>query len=225
MLYKPAMEADDITKEVDTMTSDISDEPSKNTDIDTSNTDDIFGTKKKSGITKQNKKKEEVPDTANEPNEEAEVDNSNPDENSDEDVNNIDGDNEIDDSEVDELDNDFELSDSEKMKKLKKRLILLYNVFDSAINTLDTTSNDVNDSELTTAYSKSKEYLSYAKNHIYEIITENLKKDTYPILLKKYIGLCRFYDICVSMIDKSMQKYEESINGKVFTHKKRKSTK
>lgn len=225
MLYKPAMEADDITKEVDTMTSDISDEPSKNTDIDTSNTDDIFGTKKKSGITKQNKKKEEVPDTTDEPNEEAEVDNSNPDENSDEDVNNIDGDNEIDDSEVDELDNDFELSDSEKMKKLKKRLILLYNVFDSAINTLDTTSNDVNDSELTTAYSKSKEYLSYAKNHIYEIITENLKKDTYPILLKKYIGLCRFYDICVSMIDKSMQKYEESINGKVFTHKKRKSTK
>lgn len=230
MLYRPAMEADDITKEVDTMTSKVSGESDKNADIDTSNTDDIFGTKKKSGVTKQKKgKEEETPDTAEEEpseNEDPTTDEDTPDKENTDDVNNIDGDNELDDAEAEENpDEDDGISDEEKMAKIKKKLMLLYNVFNSAINTIDTASNDVNDSELTKAYSRSKEYLTYGKNHIFEIITERLKKDEYPIILKKYIGLCRFYDICVSMIDKSMQKYEDSLNKKIFTRKKRKSEK
>ncbi len=226
LLYKPAMEAEDITKEINQLNKTVSDDGPKNDTIDTSNTDDIFDTKKKSGISKPtdnnspNKPKEDEPEqpTDTDTMEEPESDN----------ITNIDGDNEVDDSEVDSMGDDEEggdLPEPEKKMKLKNKLVLLHNLFLSSINTLNTAAGDINDVELTIAFAKSKEYMSFAKNRIYEIITIDLKKDSYPILLKKYIGLCRFHDVCASFIDKSMDKYEESINKTVFTRKKKKSTK
>jgi len=227
MLYKPAMEAEDLTKEVDGMTKEVAGD-----DINVSNTDDIFGTKKKSGISKTKKSnpepdpEQEKPEaTNNEKNDSPTSDEGG--ENSDEKLDNIDGDNEMadEDVEADSEDPTAQLSEYEKKMALKKKMVQLYNVFIANITSLNGAAGDVNDNELSTMYAKSKDYMTHAKNRLFDIITIELKTDEYPVLMKKYIGLCRFHDVCIDMMDESMRQYEELSNKKIFTHKKRRSVK
>lgn len=204
--YGIATEADDITKDVESEASGISDEDSDGDNVDNSgdismNTDNLLG---------DDDSQQDSNDEDNDENEEENTDNEdelgddigddNPDDPTSDDPNDIEN--------QSEEEND-PFSESRK-NKLKKQYLYLFNVVDNSISLISTYVPNVTNDNTIQTLSSVKENLEQCKEAIHTIITTEFKDMEYHELLKKYVGLNRIYELCTKILETYFKKYGES---------------
>lgn len=218
-----AMEADDITKAVKNSTNIAfkgkgeSAKANDTTDIDT-NTDDILGIATK----KDDTDLEEDDDTTNED----ENDTSDED-TSDDDSSNTDVDSDKDSGEDDDLDNNSddntlsedsdenadETSPDEQKKKmlLHENMLYLYDILKSDIEVLSDYAPNTQDNDVIKTLQNVKSNLEDTLGILSNILKNEFDDVSYPLLLRKYIGIKTVYDITIKMLDGSFTKLTEQL--------------
>jgi len=210
--FQLALEADDITEEARQMrrntAANVDDEGDENLDnrgnID-DNTDDILGT---------NETPEETEDdpTADETEETAEEDpNADP------------ADDEFADEDIDESGEDEtpeETADDIKKRKLKKNMILFYNIISSNINIISSTDIISEDEAVNKVYINVQHLLMECKRILFEYITNDFNNDSYAQALRKYVNINKIYDICIKMLENNTKNVELLQSAKLKKSKK-----
>ena len=223
MNFLIALEAEDITKDVDKEMKKAIGKPSvssaikEDEDDDIGKTDDLLGTKSSSKNKKDDNTKppkdapSKVTDTDTEPTDDlGDIDNVD-----DMDEDNIDaGDDNTDDLDTDPLaspdenqdqnpdeNNDDKSEELNNKIRLRENMILFYNILSSNIKLLSEYVPDNNIEENTNALSTVSNNLVECKTILFNIITEELENKTYVELLRKYIALNRVYDLNIRILD------------------------
>ena len=188
----PALEAEDITDEVEAGTNNINgkknadggDEAlagaSDNSDgeIDT-NTDDILGTSDNNDDSDTSEDGEYTSDENNEDSENTDDSMSD-----DESIKNS----------MEENDNSFE---SVRKKKMHKQLLAFYETLNDDIKIVNEYVPRASDDNTIKALTCINNNLVQCKDYTYRILTEEFKTTDYPVLLKKYVAMNRVYDLCI----------------------------
>lgn len=203
-----AMEADDITDQIDKDVKNItgkndfnrdqssSEDKSNDGEIDT-NTDDILGTNTNDNDDDKNTDSQDG-DT-----------NNDTDTQDDEDTSNNNYENDITDEELDETmqeeENPFETS---RKKKIHKQFLTFYNTICSNIKIISEFMPEVVNEESLKILNNVKNRLTQCKEYTYIILTEEYNLLEYPALLKKYVALNRVYDICIKILETYYEKYD-----------------
>ena len=202
----PAMEADDITKDVIDQANNIAGDDNgvempdnKGKDIDT-NTDDILGTKttnedNNTDTNTDNKNNDEVDDVVNQAKDVGNGDENTDDEYNDDDIENEDG---MDDNTGEQNQED------QQEKKLKamlhKNFNYLYEIIDSNISILSDYSPNIMDENVIKTLAIAKERLEECKQVISNVLKEDYDTASYARLMKQYVGINRVYDLVIEMI-------------------------
>ena len=215
--FLPAMEADDITSDVEKETNKALGKSSggNNDDSDNMKTDDIFGTSKSSDSTGDDNSSNNN-DVSNDDN--LEDDNtdddtsSGSDDSTDDDTGDTDNTDDGADDSGDGSDEDTaedEPNEVANKKKLMENMITLYNVISNNISLLTdyASSNPLTDESTKTLYNISSN-LNDCKTILYKEIVEGFDKKDYVLLLKSYIGVARVYDLCTEMLNKHFDNLE-----------------
>ena len=212
-----ALEAEDITNDVDKEMKKAIGKPSvksamnKDDVDDIGETDDILGTKdnKKVNKTKTPSKKEANLDDDEDMNKDKDVA---PDEDTTDDLG-INNEDNMDDSSEDDITDDVEQdninpeeeikNDDELNKKiaLRENMILFYNIISSNIKLLSEYTPDKGVNNNTDNLSTISKNMVECKMILFNIITEELESKTYVELLRKYIALNRVYELNIRMLD------------------------
>lgn len=202
--FLPALEADDITNEVeDNAAKALGKSPTSN-NSDNMKTDNIFG------------------DDGEDDND---IDAANPE--SDDDSENLEDNNDVngddDNLEDDDLDNDTDSENDdlpddsptesadeiEKRKTLINNMIALYNILSGSIDLLEsyTSSTELSSDESTTLFNILAN-LTESKNILYKEITNGFTNKTYVELVKTYVGINNVYDLCTEILNKHFDNLE-----------------
>ena len=227
-----AMEADDITKQVnkimggnnapaETQTEDQRDE-------DLTKTDNIFNDINKDD---PNNDPVDAPQNDNNDTRDPNTDDSvndqgdNPDDNSDD--QNIDQDSMADDLSADPNEGDSGMSPEDTSvfsdkNTLKENMIYFFNIIRYTISSLEAGLGTTEDQETIRVVNSVIHNLYNCKDILYKIITEEMEKSPYETLVTKYVTLKRIYDISCDMLE---EHFSNNPNNKVkykrFKGKKR----
>lgn len=102
---------------------------------------------------------------------------------------------------------------------LRDNMICFYNILGSNIDSLSNVNSDINDPVSIQVLNKVIDNLTMTQAKLYDVITKDLEKETYPKLALEYISLKRIYDLTIEMLEKHFT----NISPK--NHKKRSSKK
>ena len=193
---EPALEAEDITNEVQnntdkTMGKDVDDGGDEATaggtdnsdgEIDT-NTDDILGTSEDEQTDDDTGDEDEgaTNDTA-----EDDMSDENSEDGSAEDTSTEES--------LEENDTSFEAI---RKRKMHKQFISFFETVNDDIKVINEYVPLESDENTITALTNINNNLTQCKEYAYRILTEEFKNMEYPILLKKYVALNRVYDLCI----------------------------
>jgi len=185
--FQIAMEAEDITKEVEDEKNKLGNKKSKDSIKDASKERDITKT---TNIFKEEDDKNDLNITDDPPDKET-IDAS-------EDTLDDDSDNELDiDEENDESNNEIELKE-----KLRENMVLFHGIISNNIQILSDYLPEISNNESNETTFKILKHLQDCKDILFNILTTSLKITPYAVLLKKYIAIQRVYDICIDMLQR-----------------------
>jgi hypothetical protein len=205
----PAMEAEDITGQVNNDTKDLlgdsNDQGDQNDGDISMDTNDILGTKGDSNGGKQENEDDtqENPDDENtEQGDQMDTD-DNPDPNSTPDEPPADDPVE---NEMNEKEDPFSIS---RKKKLWKNYKALYETFDDAVDLISKYVPNISDADTIKTLDNIRDNLMESKDLAYQTLTTDYQTMSYPEMQKRYIGLNNIFDLCTRELQTYFDKYRQ----------------
>lgn len=198
-----AMEAEDITNEVQSETNKAIGKADENRDI--SQTDNIFGDNKKraNSQNESEEKEENISDNSDD-----NSDDNSSDVESNEDNNDLTNDSETSMEEIPEEDSSEPSNEIQLKQKLMDNMITMHNIIENNINLLAEFSPEISNHESSKILYNISSNLSDCKNILYKEITENFGNKSYTQLLKSYVAINRVFDLCAEMLSKHFDNIE-----------------
>ena len=92
-----------------------------------------------------------------------------------------------------------------KKRKLKKNMILFYNIISANINILLTADSVSDNDTLNKIFINVQNSLMECKHILFEYLTTEFETASYAQSLKKYVILNKIYDICIKILEKTTQ--------------------
>jgi hypothetical protein len=204
----PAMEAEDITGQVNDQAADLAggaDNQGSQNDRDLSlDTDDILGTKSDpNGGTpgEDNNNPDDTDDSTQD--DDMSTDGDNPDQQGD----SVPDEPPSDDPAKDAMDNQDDPFSVSRKKKLWGNYKALYLSLDDAVDLISKYVPNISDAATIKTLDNIKDNLMDAKDLAYKTLTEEYKAMEYPEMEKRYIGLNHIFDLCTKELETYFDKY------------------